>query len=93
MIVLLDGKGAKAALPDVAAGVVVLAAATDMGGQQPADVGAQVAVVARSVRLRAANWLAGWRAFRNSLPPFNIYPPTPFLAKNRWRVISGEKTL
>jgi hypothetical protein len=45
MIVFLNGKGAKAALVDVAAAVVVLVVATDVGGEQPAHVRAQIPVL------------------------------------------------
>jgi hypothetical protein len=47
MIVCLNGKGAKAALVDVAAAVVVLVVATDVGGEQPAHVRAQIPVLLR----------------------------------------------
>ena len=52
MVVFLDGKGAKAALPDMAAGVIVLVVATDVGGQQPHHVVAQVAIL----RGQRARW-------------------------------------
>jgi hypothetical protein len=47
MVILLNGEVAKASLPDVSAGVVVLMVAADMGGQQPRHVMAQLAVVER----------------------------------------------
>ena len=50
MVVLLDGKRLEAALPNVAAGAVVLQVAADMGGQQPMHPAAEVAVVMRPQR-------------------------------------------
>ena len=44
VFVLLDGEGAKAALVDMAAAVIVLVVAADVGGEQPAHGVAQVAV-------------------------------------------------
>src|SRR6202011_970907 len=46
VVVLLDRKATKSSLPDVAAGVIVLVVAADMGGEQPHHVVAQVAVLA-----------------------------------------------
>src|SRR5205085_2220773 len=47
MIVLLDGKGFEAALPDMAAASVALPVAVDVGGQQPLHPPAQVPIPAR----------------------------------------------
>ncbi len=47
MIIFLDGTGAKTALVDMAAAVVVLVVAADMGREQPAHKGAQVPILLR----------------------------------------------
>jgi hypothetical protein len=47
VIVLLDGKGAEAALVDVAAAMIMAVIAADVSGKQPHHVVAQVAVGAR----------------------------------------------
>ena len=47
MIIFLDGKGAKTALVDMAAAVVVLVVAADVGREQPAHKGAQVPILLR----------------------------------------------
>jgi hypothetical protein len=46
VIVLLDGKSTEAALPNMAAGMVVLVVPADMGREQPHHVSAQVVVLA-----------------------------------------------
>jgi hypothetical protein len=48
VVALLDGEGAEAALAVVTAAVVVLVVAPDVGGQEPPQVFAQVAIGARS---------------------------------------------
>src|SRR5271156_1889874 len=46
MVVLLDGKCFETALPDMAAAMIVLVVAANMGGEQPHHVVAQFAVTA-----------------------------------------------
>src|SRR5207237_2021006 len=50
MVIVLDGKGPEASLPDMAARVIVLVVAADMSGEQPAHVSTQIAVDERPER-------------------------------------------
>jgi hypothetical protein len=47
LVIFLDGKSAKAALPDLAAGVVMLVVAAHVGGHQPHHVVAEFTILAR----------------------------------------------
>lgn len=47
MLVLLDGEGLEAALPDMAAAAVMPVVAAHMGGQEPLHPAAEIAVVVR----------------------------------------------
>src|SRR5947209_2952590 len=88
-VIFLDGKGAKATLPDVAAGMVVLMITADMSGEQPHHVSAEFAVVAwpesqvEMVRQQAPGQQAHVEAFSRLAQPFDKGVEVAILVKNR----------